>query len=385
MPLRLSSALLVVAVATAAALAGAFPAGAPAHADTLVAACTNSTADATTIRSQIAASAVGDTVLIRGRCLVNQTIVLSGGRTYAGEGVPADTQTSGATLVQAPGTSMPALLASDSWDLDATWGGERITVRNLALEGNGNAATSGLLIRSWATTVRDMQIKGFGRDAIQLSNPGKNGTALGSTLVGGRIVDNFLENSGRSAVWVEEPSANKITDWQLMDNIVATTGDDAFHLADAAGWMVERNHLYGIGKNAIWANRTFATSINDNYVEDFGRAATDATTYYGIWASLAGDSGTVISDNRIFNSGITSATPGYVFLAVTGNYGNGTASVQGNLLRGPASTVSTNLTGLSYTKGTGTAVSVMSGTNVVDRMSSGKAKVAPDVTALTGY
>src|ERR1019366_4931660 len=67
--------------------------------------CANAAGDAKALN---AASKTGDAIHIHGTCLVDQTIVLNGNRSYLG-----DSRT-GTVIRQANGANLPALLASDS-------------------------------------------------------------------------------------------------------------------------------------------------------------------------------------------------------------------------------------------------------------------------------
>lgn len=216
------------------------------------------------------------------------------------------------------------------------------------------------------STVDNLYITGFGRDGIQLTNPSEDGIGLTSTQVNGRIVGCMIEDSGRHGIYVRDPvPGNANTDWQALDNYIAGAGADGIRLENAAGWMIARNHLYGVERNSIHAERLWGTSITDNYVEDFGRSQKPGT-YYGVFGSLQGDdSASTIANNRIFEfGGAPNASSTYVFVGITGNYGTGAISVTGNAIRGPLPT-KPNTTGFSFTKGEADGVRVTSTGNLV--------------------
>jgi Right handed beta helix region len=176
----------------------------------------------------------------------------------------------------------------------------------------------------------------------------------------------MIEESGRHGIFVRDPvPGNANTDWQVLDNYIAGAGGDGIRLDNAAGWMIERNHVYGVERNSIYAARLWGTSITDNYIEDFGRSE-QAGTYYGIFGSLQGDdSASTIANNRIFEfGGAPNAASSYVFVGLTGNYGTGAVSVTGNAIRGPMPT-KPNTTGLSFARGEADSVRVTSTGNLV--------------------
>jgi hypothetical protein len=322
--------------------------------------CTNAATDAALINAAITGSSAGDEIVISGPCSLTSPVILLGERAYRGD-------SRNTLLKQADNANLAGLLIAESYDSNSATTGTPITLRDLKLDGNKvnntTAATDGIILRSWQTTVSDLQVKQFAGNGIRLTNQTANGTALTNTQVNGRISNVFVEHSGKHGIFVED-TGNSVTDWNLIDNWVSNSGQSAIHLDNGAGWVVERNHVYGVGKHGIYVNRTFGTSIADNYVEDFGQMAT-AGTYYGIVATVQGSAGTTIHGNRVFNFKGEKAGSTYRYLGISQvNYGTGLASVTGNTIRGTGSAGST---GLHYSKGNGTALDVAStGNNVIN-------------------
>ncbi|GAA0984053.1 hypothetical protein GCM10009555_057050 [Acrocarpospora macrocephala] len=322
----------------------------------VTATCNNSATDAATINSAISSSAVGDEIVIDGPCSITATIVLSPSRSYRGD-------SRSTVLKQANGANLAALMASAGWVNNTTTTDTPVSVRSLTLDGNkanNSAATIGLVVRSWQTTIEDLQVLAFGGNGIRVTNESVNGTQITNTQVNGRIANVFVTGSDSSGIWVQD-SGNAVTDWYLVDNWIADSGADGIHLDNAAGWVVERNHVYGVANNAIYANRTFGTSVSDNYIEDFGQNSTTGT-YYGINATVQGDAATTINGNRVFNFQNEVAGSTYRYLGISQvNYNSGFATVADNVIRGKGTTG----TGLYYSKGGATALTVVStGNNV---------------------
>jgi hypothetical protein len=137
------------------------------------------------------------------------------------------------------------------------------------------------------------------------------------------------------------------------------------HLANAAGWYVDNNHIYGAGGTAIYASRLFGTSIQNNYIEDFGDAG-GATTWYGINGTVQGDAASTIAGNRVFMFSTEHAGTSYTFIALTQvNYkGTGNVTVTGNDIRGSGSAADTGFY-FNAGSGSGLALSVTSSGNSV--------------------
>jgi hypothetical protein len=353
------------------------PPAPPPSAGAILVVGTNTPTDAATLNAAIANSPVGAEIVIRGTCLLNQTVRLLGNRSYRGE------SRSGTVLRQADGANLAALVASSVFLDNTDYTGTPIALRHLTLDGNRKnnpqAATAGLALRSWLSVVEDVHITGMGGDGIRLTSLSANGTVLKNTQVNGRIAGNFIEGSGRHGVFVEDPR-NAVTDWILADNWIANSGADGIHLDNAAGWIIERNHIYGVPQNAIYAHRLFATAISNNYIEGFGEGP-QAGTWHGIWASLQGGAASTITGNRIFNfGGEKNADSTYRYLAVSVNYGSGVVSVTGNAIRGAATPRGT---GLLYTAKEGTTLLVTSAGNAVEEVHS-KQSADPRVTLSAG-
>jgi hypothetical protein len=328
-------------------------------AEAIIVVGTNTAADAGAINTAIAASPEGSEVVLRGTFLITETIRLLGHRSLRGE------SRTGTVLKQADGANLPALMASSVYLDNTSWTGTPVTVRSLTLDGNrrNNAGTptDGLVLRAWLSAVEDVYTTNMGGDGLRLTSLSDNGTGLKTSQVNGRISDCFIERSGRHGVHIEDPG-NAVTDWILRDNWIASSGVDGIHMDNAAGWIVERNHIYGVAQHAIYANRLFATSICDNYLEGFGETE-EKGTWCGILARVQGGAASTIAHNRISNfGGEKQPDSEYRYLAVTVNYGTGVVSVTGNAIRGGGTPRGT---GLHYATPEKAALVVASSGNVV--------------------
>jgi Right handed beta helix region len=322
--------------------------------------CNNTLSDAATINAAISNSNPGDTIVISGPCLINAPIVLIGDRTYTSD----DRST---ILKQADNANLPALIESDSYASNSTFTGDPVIIENITLDGNKSMNTTqptdGLVLRSWQTIVTNMQIENFHGNGIHLTNLSANGTALANTQVNGRISNVYVSGSDRYGIYVQD-SGNSVTDWNMTENWIANSGMDGIHMDNAAGWVIERNHLYGDQLNGIYASRLYATSLSDNYIEDFGTTSTIGT-YYGIAGTVQGDTASTITNNRVFQLGTETSGSIYRFIGLPQvNYGTGVVAVTGNTIRGTSRTADT---GFYYSKGGGTGLTITStGNNVTN-------------------
>jgi len=346
--------------------------------------CANTTADTEKLNTAIQASQFGDLIQIHGTCLVNATIVLLGDRTYEG-----DSRT-GTVIRQASGSNLPAVVASDSWEHNWTYTGDPIRIAHLTIDGNSaaNSGSNALVIRSWLTTIEDLQIEYAPADGIQITNLSKNGIPLGKneTQVNGHISNVFVTNSGGDGIHVVDvgkgpDTGNSVTDWSLLDSWVANSAQSAIYMDNAAGWSVRGNHVYGVPEHAIYAQRCWATSIDQNYIEEFGTAGGD-DTWYGIACTLNGGAASVISGNKVFMFAKESPSATFVFIGVPEvNYGTGILNVVNNTILGASGPADV---GLSYRINGGSGLNVLSSNNNVQAVHEARA-VGAGVKLVGGY
>lgn len=240
----------------------------------------------------------------------------------------------------------------------------------------GCNTTNGLVVQAWLSTIEDVHVTNAAANGILIAAQPN----MRSSQVNGRVAGCLVENSGASGIRVLDPG-NAVTDWSLLDNWVSTSGGSAIQMDNAAGWQVRGNHVYGVGRHAIFADRCFATTIADNYVEDFGSAMGPGTgsaddTFFGISCRAQATAGSVISGNKVFRFKRPKASQSaYVFLAVAAAQPGGLINVIGNVVRGHNGT---RTVGLQYSGN----VSVLSSGNLVDGTQEPRS-VGPDVNLAT--
>jgi hypothetical protein len=349
--------------------------------------CKNAVTDTATLNQGISASRAGDEIRIHGNCLINDTIILFGDRSYIG-----DSRT-GTTITQASGSNLPAMLASDSWNCDTqkcypTSTGDPIRIAHLTLNGNSqnNHNTNALVIRSWLTVIEDLQIEYAPGDGIQITNLNKNGVPLENTQVNGRISNVFVQYSGGNGIHIVDTgngttTGNSVTDWDLLDSWIGYSGQSAIYMDNAAGWKIRGNHLYGVKQHGIFANRCYATAIDGNYIEDFGDSG-EGQTWYGIACTVQGGAASVITGNKVFMLQTEPSSGEFIYIAVPQvNYGTGEINIVNNTIRGAGTAADT---GLLYQLSGGIGLNLLSSNNNVQSVQTART-IGPGVTLVTEY
>jgi hypothetical protein len=339
--------------------------------------CKNNVQDTTTLSNAIYGSKNGDAIDIHGQCLVNRTIVLLGNRSYIG-----DSRT-GTVIRQADGSNLPALLASDSWAQDSPYTGTPIRIADLTLDGNNsaNTTTNDLVIRSWFTVIENLLVENAPADGIQVTNLSKNNVKLKTSQVNGRISNCLVANSAGDGIHVVD-TGNSVTDWDLLDSWVASSGKSAIYMDNAAGWKVIGNHLYGVPEMGIFANACFATAIQNNYIEEFGTSGGVGNTWYGIACTVQGGAASVIADNKVFQLNGEPSTGSFIYIGVPQvNYKKGEINVVDNVIRGASGKSDI---GLSYQLGGGEGLRVLSHNNNIQQAGTPRV-VGRGVTLEDGY
>ena len=134
-----------------------------------------------------------------------------------------------------------------------------------------------------------------------------------------------------------------VTDGYLVDSWVVGATRAGIEIADAAGWEIEGDHVYDYSRarpvsgDALDVRRMYATTVADNYVEDFGGGRSPAD---GIHTTAQSGWGSVISGNKVFSRRGDKVG---AFISVWGLSGSSHVAVTGNDVMGTGTG-----TGLAY-------------------------------------
>jgi hypothetical protein len=316
--------------------------------------CQDDASDADRLQQAINSTRPGAAIGISGgTCLLTKGISLPGDRTYVGASRTG-------TVLRQDG-DMGYMLASSSYLDNSPTTGQPLAIRNLTVDCSGSGSTDGIIILNWQVDVEGVDVRNCGGSGIVDTNTAANGRAIDNTSVNSRFENNFISDSGRYGFEVRD-SDNSVTDGYLVNNQIASSGADAIHLENAAGWNISGNHLYSDGGDAIYAHRLYGTTIYGNHIEDFGLGQSSGT-WYGIVGTAQGGMGSTVFNNTVSNNKGESAGARYIYIAVTrANYGTGYLSVTGNIVLG----VRSSDVGLSFDGGAN-KLSVASSGNKVAR------------------
>jgi hypothetical protein len=286
--------------------------------------CQNDASDADRLQQAIDSSSPGAAIGIQGgTCLLTKGITLPGDRAYVGA------SRTGTVLRQDGG--MAYVLASSAYADDSPTTGQPLAIRNLTVECSGSGSTDGIIVLNWQVDIEGVDVRNCGGSGIVDTNTAANGRAIDNTSVNSRFENNFISDSGRYGFEVRDTD-NSITDGYLVNNQIASSGADAIHLENAAGWNISGNHLYSDAGDAIYANRLYGTTIYGNHIEDFGLGQSSGT-WYGIVGTAQGGMGSTIFNNTISNNKGEAGGARYIYIAVTrANYDTGFLSVTGNIV-----------------------------------------------------
>lgn len=341
--------------------------------------CSGQSGDSTTLSNAIAAVPEGGTLVIAGTCYLTQPLVLAAGKTY--EGTTGDGGNDGVGTVLSQHFSGGYLVANDAYagNTASDGTGLPLTVQDLAINCD-SSSTNGLVVMAWQVNVTHLDVTDC-ESGIVDTDLDAAGQAIpsGHTSVNSRFDDNFLEEDADYGFYVDD-TQNAVTDGFFDDNLVADSGETAVEIDNAAGWNIAGNHLYGDAQDGIYANRMWATTVSDNYIEDFGDGQSSGS-WYGILGTNQCGIGSAMDGNKIFNDGgekITSVS--YVYLAVSQNSSgcSGLLTVTGNVIYDQ--TAKSTATGMDFS-GNGSAGSLTIGSagNIIRGVATGRATSGTDV------
>lgn len=340
---------LLAAAAAIAAVAALVMGSAPqaAYATVTAVTCANTTADDNTIQTALNAASAGDTVHVDGPCQADATITVPDSITFEGDG-------DGTIIKMANGANLKALVASSTWSSNFTSTNTGQTIRRFVLDGNvannASVASGGavLVLRAYNSRFTDLDVENGDRDGILISNASSNGTALTGTSVNSVIERVNVHDMTEVGVHVVD-GGNAMTDWAFSDSWVHDTGTgfSTIYSENGAGWNVTNVHTYGTSVDAVHVERCFGTRLTALYVEDFGKQATNNTTYHGIYCKVQGDSGTVIANNFVGMYTTLPAAGNLHYIEAQENYSTAAVAVTGNTVRGAGSS-SARETGITY-------------------------------------
>ena len=287
--------------------------------------CADAASDADRLQRAIDASPPRAVIEISGTCLLTRGIILLANRTYTGDG-----RTATMLRQDAP---MPYVMASAGFVRNNSTTGAPLTIEQLTISCSGQGHTNGIVVLNWQVDVQQTDVTNCGGSGIVDTSQTADGSTITNTSVNSRFSDNFIVGSRINGFEVLD-NGNSVTDGFLVNNQIASSGQAAVAMQNAAGWNISGNHLYDDVGNGIMAGRLFGTTISGNFIEDFA-SRRSAGTWYGIAGSAQDGDGSTIFGNSVFNDLGEQGRASHVYIAILKtNSGTGHVSVTGNVIGG---------------------------------------------------
>ncbi|HYF53290.1 MAG TPA: hypothetical protein VEA41_03430 [Salinarimonas sp.] len=215
----------------------------------------------------------------------------------------------GGAVIQSSGADRP-ILASAAW---AGRGGTRgrTRIERLRLHGTGRGERQdGLVLHDFWSEIDRVEVVDTGGRGIVLVDEDRSGRRPSSTLVENRIRDCVVRDARRAAFWLGPRAGGKLTDGELVGCIASLArgaSEPAVFIGHAAGWIVDRLHLYGgAPRTACEIHQPYFASLSNLYIEAFaevglglhGVQTSVSVTNVHIVAQEARDGGAFIATDR---------------------------------------------------------------------------------------
>lgn len=298
------------------------------------------------IQAGIDASPEGATVVFPpGVFNVDRPVILRPGRTYAGSGTAFSAE--GSTIRQADGVNIvgangvTGVLVPDVWADSTGFGGEPVQVWNLRIDGNrDNNPTSdacGLVLMNYWSLVADCYIHDTPLDGIHLTDTADDGTVIVNSNAENRIYRCRIARTSRDGVHQISANDQSSQDGFLSDCLISEVDGSCVRMQRAAGWLIQGNHLYQVGKHGIHLERCWSTSVIANQIEVFGDDAADSEFLAGISLTLLDGNASRVVGNFVGCTEPNDQAGGYQYISLTAGSGqpDAHAVIDANAVLGP--------------------------------------------------
>ena len=280
------------------------------------------------IAAAIADCAVGDTLVFTSDTAVLEIASAVSLKPRVRYTFPASFgKVAGLTLKAASGFSGKALMQSAVMaSTSQTVCDDPVVVAGPALDGNKSVNTTGtyvgIALCGYWSQIIDPYISNMPSHDILLTDRRWDNGIITNSCSENQILRPKLDGSKANPIKVESWNGASNMDGHILDGWMSNFGGNGIEIDRAAGWTIRNNHMYGVGKSAVIANRCYGTKITHNYIEDFGAANAAGGYYAGISASLLDHWSTDISDNfvgqNVFSPDNAARRPSYQIGAGSG-------------------------------------------------------------------
>lgn len=213
------------------------------------------------------------------------------------------------------------VIASASWNNNATTCGGPVRIADIQIDGNGatsGTGAHGLVAMNYWSSFERISIYSVAGDGFQFTAHAKNGIHITNSCVEPKINRLQVRNVGGAGIHINDDGTtlNSCTDGFLQDCIVQNPSGVGVYVQMGAGWIVSGNHIYGAGNDALDVNKCYATRVVNNYIEGFGTISD--SNPWGIGMTLLNGRGSVCTGNTVnFESSI--ATGPYNGIVINGS------------------------------------------------------------------
>ncbi len=269
------------------------------------------TDDTAAIQSAINAahSAGGGTVLFPTTTssiyLISAPLVYYPDISYVGGGygmgfTPIVRQASGANIGAG---STSALFVPNAWYNNTGYADAPARFFNLEIDGNSanNAGSiaSNLIIMSYQSIIDQCYFVNSCHDQILITDVMNNGSTISGTGGQNRINNCYFNTAKNDHIEQVCNANNAGLDGYILNCDFNTSTASSIYMAKGSGWIIDGNHMYGVGGQAIDVKNCYGTRITNNYIESFGTTAASGSYYQGINVTVLNGPGVIISNNQI--------------------------------------------------------------------------------------
>lgn len=286
----------------------------------------NATDDTTALQNALNAAANGIFIWPAGIYLVTASLLYPGNIKIIGAG-----DSSNGTIIRVKtGTALTTpVLCAAGWYNNSTTCDSPVEISDIQIDGNSatsGANAHGLAAMNYWSSFDRISINNVAGNGLLFTAHTQNGTHISNTCVEPKIGRVQIRTCGGHGIYVYDGGSplSSCTDGWLEDCIVTNAGARGVNLDQAAGWLITGNHIYGTVKDAIFADKCYATRVIGNYIDGFGSGS--STYIAGINMNCIDGRGSSCIGNHIgFEGG--SATGPYYGISINGNGSNTTTCV----------------------------------------------------------
>jgi hypothetical protein len=250
-----------------------------------------------------------------GTYIVSASILFPGNIRIVGAG----DSNSGTVIKVKTGTALTTpVLCSKDWYNNSTTCGNPVEISDIQIDGNsattGSNAHGFVSMNFWSSFDNISITTVAGAGFVHTANS-RNSMHISNTCVEAKIRRIQARSCGGNGIYISD-SANVCTDGFLEDCIIANAGARGISVNSGGGWLIQGNHIYGTGTDAMKIDQCYATRVIGNYIDGFGSGS--STNISGIIMNINdGRASSCIANHIGFEGG--AATGPYYGISINGN------------------------------------------------------------------